>query len=245
MRRRLGAPPVRDIASMLSQRMILLPVSRQVAPPDARWPGHVRQTGYWFAQPDAAWRPPPEALRFIEQGERPLAVTLGVMGQAGRLARPVLETVLAALAAAGARAIVQGWDDRLGSQSRPGMVFPLGPAPHAWLFEQVSAVIHHGGFGTTAAVLRAGVPGVVIPHVIDQFYWAQRVHELGVGPKFISRGRLEAASLRSSIAQALGDEGMRHQAAELGRRIRAEPDGVTSAVEQIERAVGARAPVLV
>jgi sterol 3beta-glucosyltransferase len=156
----------------------------------------------------------------------------------------VVATVVEALHAAGVRAIVQGWGDALDGHARPETILPLGPVPHDWLFQHVSAVVHHGGFGTTAAVLRAGVPGILIPHVIDQFYWAQRVHELGVGPKFISRGRLDAVGLRSAIEQALADGPIRERAAELGRRIRAEPDGVAAAVRQIEQALCAEAPAL-
>ena len=129
----------------------------------------------------------------------------------------------------------QPGDEALRGLDIPGTVYPAGPMPHSWLFDQVSAIIHHGGFGTIAAALRAGVPGIVIPHVIDQFYWGQRVSELGVGPKFISRGRLRVKNLREAIVQALGDVGMREKAAELGDRIRAEPDGIATAVSIIEK----------
>ncbi|MBN1310297.1 MAG: hypothetical protein JXB30_02680 [Anaerolineae bacterium] len=135
------------------------------------------------------------------------------------------------------RAIIQGWDDVRENLDIPSTVYFAGSMPHSWLFEQVSAVVHYGGFGTTAAVLRSGAPGVVIPHVIDQFYWGQRVFELGTGPKFISRGKLNSKNLQDAITQALGDSQMRARAADLGRRIRAEPDGITTAVSIIERAV--------
>jgi UDP:flavonoid glycosyltransferase YjiC (YdhE family) len=95
-------------------------------------------------------------------------------------------------------------------------------------------VIHHGGFGTTAATLRAGVPGLVVPHVIDQFYWGQRVTELGVSPGFISRGKLRVGNLSEAIQRVRQDEPMRERASELGRKIRSEADGVTEAVRVLE-----------
>jgi sterol 3beta-glucosyltransferase len=100
----------------------------------------------------------------------------------------------------------------------------------------LSAVVHHGGFGATAT-LRAGVPGLVVPHIIDQFYWGQRVFELGAGPKFIARGQLKAQPLAAAMRQAVSNPRLREKAAELGRQIRAEPDGVTAAVRLIESAV--------
>ena len=234
-RRRVGAPLVTDITSMLSRRMILLPVSRHVAPPDPRWPEHVHPTGYWFARPLVNWSPPQDLLDFLEEGEKPIAVSLGVMSMSGRQAREGARIVLQAIRQAGVRAIVQGWDEALRGLEIPRTVYHAGSMPHSWLFDQVSAIIYHGGFGTTAAALRAGVPGIVIPHVIDQFYWGQRVFELGVGPRFISRGRLSVENLNEAIAQALGDVGLREKAAELGDRIRAEPDGIATAVSIIEK----------
>lgn len=233
-RKRVGAPPVKDISSMLSERLILLPVSPQVAPPDARWPAQVRPTGYWFARPQSGWAPPPDLLEFLAAGPRPVAVSLGVMSLSGKQARRSAELVLEALRQAGVRGIVQGWDGALEGLSLPPTVYRAGSMPHAWLFDQVSAVIHHGGFGTTAAVLRSGQPGIVVPHIIDQFYWGQRVTELGVGPKYIPRGKLSAEKLAQALARTQSDGDLRGRAAALGECIRAEPDGVAAAVRLIE-----------
>jgi UDP:flavonoid glycosyltransferase YjiC (YdhE family) len=233
-RRRVGAPPVKDIASMMSTRLILLPVSRHVAPPDPRWPRHVHQTGYWFPRSDEGWVPPHDLLAFLEGGDTPLAVSLGVMGMSGRRAQEGAQIILGALERTEVRAIVQGWDEALRGPANPQRVYFAGAMPHRWLFDRVSMVIHHGGFGTTAATLRAGVPGLVVPHVIDQFYWGQRVTELGVSPGFISRGKLRVGNLSEAIQRVRQDEPMRERASELGRKIRSEADGVTEAVRVLE-----------
>ena len=235
-RKKVGAPLVQDITSMLSSRSILLPVSRHVAPPDPRWMPQVRQVNYWFARPNSAWTPPPELLKFLSAGERPVAISLGVMGAAK--ARQTAQVVLDAVRQAGVRAIVQGWGEAFKQMSVPPSVYSAGSMPHDWLFDQVSAVIHHGGFGTTAAGLRSGVPGIVIPHIIDQYYWGQRVYELGVGPKFFTRAQMNAPRLAESISQTQADTEMRRKAAELGSAIRNDPDGVTEAVKMIDEIQG-------
>jgi sterol 3beta-glucosyltransferase len=144
--------------------------------------------------------------------------------------------MLDAVRIAEVRAVLQGWDaDLLKSLGATSTVYPAGSIPHGWLFDQVSAVIHHGGFGTTAAGLRSGVPSIVIPHIIDQYYWGQRVYELGVGPKYVSRGKLDAEILAERIRQAVIDQGMRMKAAQLGFAIRGEPDGVGEAVNILEQ----------
>ena len=52
---------------------------------------------------------------------------------------------------------------------------------HDQLFKYASMVIHHGGAGTTASVLHAGVPNIVIPHIVDQWFFASEIKRLGVG----------------------------------------------------------------
>jgi sterol 3beta-glucosyltransferase len=167
------------------------------------------------------------------------------MSQSGKQARRSAELVLAALAQSGERAIIQGWEALLQDVPLPKTVFHAESLLHGWLFGQVSAVIHHGGFGTTAAGLRTGVPAIVIPHVIDchprargwTFYWGQRVCELGVGPKFVPRGQLSAEKLPAAITQCRQDDRLKQRAAELGSQICAEPDGVRAAVEAIENLI--------
>lgn len=235
-RKRVGAPLVEDITSMMSKRMILLPVSPSVALPNPKWAKQVRQTGYWFAREIESWKPPQALSDFLRAGEKPIAVSLGVMSASGRKATESARIVLDAIRKAKVRAILQGWDQEvLVSLGAPSSVYCAGSLPHHWLFAQVSAVIHHGGFGTTAAGLRAGVPSIVIPHIIDQYAWGQIVFDLGVGPKFISRGKLTTENLAESIALALSDTGMRAKAMQVGAAIRKEPDGVTQAVNLVER----------
>jgi UDP:flavonoid glycosyltransferase YjiC (YdhE family) len=234
-RKRVGAPPVKDITSMMSTRLILLPVSQHVASPDPRWPGHVYQTGYWFARPQKEWEPPRDLLDFLEGGDKPIAVSLGVMSMSGKRAREGMQIILRALERTNVRAIIQGWDEALHGLEIPKTVYHAGAMPHSWFFDQVSMVIHHGGFGTTAATLRAGVPSIVVPHVIDQFYWGQRVNELGVSPGFISRGKLNVENLSEAIMRVRNDGRIQEKASELGCKIRTEADGVTAAVRAIEK----------
>ncbi len=115
----------------------------------------------------------------------------------------------------------------------PDHVFQIDAAPHDWLFPRTAAVVHHGGAGTTAAGLRAGVPSIVVPFFADQDFWGERVHALGAGPKPIPQKQLTAEWLAEAIRVAVTDQAMRARAADLGRRIRAE-DGVGRAVEVIQ-----------
>jgi sterol 3beta-glucosyltransferase len=74
----------------------------------------------------------------------------------------------------------------------------------------------------------------VVPHLMDQSFWGQRVFDLGVGPRPIPRKRISAERLAQAILTAVNDSAMRQRAAALGEKIRAE-DGVARAVELVGR----------
>jgi sterol 3beta-glucosyltransferase len=115
----------------------------------------------------------------------------------------------------------------------PPTVYSAGSLPHSWLLPRSAGVVHHGGFGTTAAGLRAGIPALVIPHLADQFYWGQRVYELGLGPQPIRRTMLDLEGLTVALKELVGNETLRSTASRLGEEIRTER-GVEDAVHLIE-----------
>jgi sterol 3beta-glucosyltransferase len=130
--------------------------------------------------------------------------------------------VVEALRLSGQRGVLaSGWDGMSKSMQLPENIFMLESAPHSWLFPRMAAVVHHGGAGTTAEGLRAGVPSIIIPHANDQYAWGRRVYELGVGPKPIRRKELSVQNLADAIRAALTDD-IKRKAGELGEKIRAE-----------------------
>ncbi len=142
--------------------------------------------------------------------------------------------VLSATEEIGCRAIVAaGWGGLVPAMRSPS-IFAIGEAPHDWLFPRMAAVVHHGGAGTTAAALRAGLPSVVVPFMADQFFWGRILANRGVAPEPLPQEHLSAPTLARAIAQTLDDPTMRERAAALGALVRAE-DGLGYAVERIER----------
>jgi UDP:flavonoid glycosyltransferase YjiC (YdhE family) len=151
------------------------------------------------------------------------------------------DLVLQALARTQQRAIIlSGWSG-LHKANLPDSVFMLDSIPFSWLFPRVAAVVHHGGAGTTAAGLRAGVPSVVVPFFGDQPFWGQRIAELGVGPEPIPRKKLTVERLAHAIREAVTDQTMRQRAANLGSRIQAE-DGIARAVAVVQQIEARGAP---
>jgi UDP:flavonoid glycosyltransferase YjiC (YdhE family) len=213
---------------------VMLCYSPLVFPPPPDWPAWRHVTGSWFLDPPADFQPPPDVVDFLAAGPPPVWVGFGSM--VARDAERLTDLVVKALRTAGKRGILQsGWSG-LGERIDGNDMLVVRSAEHHWLFPQVAAVVHHGGSGTTAAGLRAGVPSILTPFFADQPFWAQRVYELGVGPAPIPHKKLTAEKLAAAITRATEDEGIRTRAAELGRAIRAE-DGVGRAAAIFEEYV--------
>lgn len=205
--------------------------SPHVIPKPPEWGDQISLGGYWFLD-DADWQPSDALQSFLDAGEPP--VYLGFGSMTNRDSERLTDTVLAAVKKSGQRAVLlSGWAG-IGSRDLPDTIFRLEYAPHGWLFPRMAAVVHHGGAGTTAAGLRAGVPSVIVPHFADQPFWGRRVAALGVGPQPIQRAHLTADRLAYAIHVAATNTAMRQRAAVLGEKIRAE-DGVGNAVRRIEQ----------
>jgi sterol 3beta-glucosyltransferase len=200
--------------------LVVVSCSEHVFPRPADWPGNIHQKGYWFLDEDS-WSPPADLVRFLEQGEPPVYIGFGSLG-GGAQAEDTTRLVLEALDRAGKRGVLAtGWSGLSEKMDLPASVYRLNSAPHAWLFPRMAAVVHHGGAGTTAAGLRAGVPSIVVTYGNDTLAWGRRVSELGVGPRAIPRKRLSVDALSGAIL-ASESESMKCAASELGKKIRAE-----------------------
>jgi UDP:flavonoid glycosyltransferase YjiC (YdhE family) len=130
------------------------------------------------------------------------------------------------------RAVVQsGW---AGLGPVGDDVLLVGDLPHEWLFPRVAAVVHHAGAGTTGAGLRAGVPAVPVPVLVDQPFWADRLHRLGVAPPPLPLDELTADTLADALRACLDEPTCRDRATALASRIRAE-DGAAAVVPIVTR----------
>ncbi len=208
--------------------------SRHVLPRPNDWSARHHVTGYWFLDASDNWTPPRDLVDFLDSGTPPVYIGFGSMrsenpAEAGQMA-------LEALQQSGQRGVISsGWGG-LASGDLPETVFAVESLPHSWLFPKMAAVVHHGGAGTTAAGLRAGVPSILVPFMGDQPFWGKRVHEMGVGPQPIPRKKITIENLSAAIKQAVTDTTMQQKAAESGRKIQSE-QGVLQAVRLIEQEI--------
>ncbi|NLV57709.1 MAG: glycosyltransferase family 1 protein [Clostridiales bacterium] len=205
---------------------VLYAISPLLMPRPRSWGENIHMTGFWLDDQQEDFTPDEELAAFLNAGPKPVYIGFGSMtsGDMGE----TLNIVLEAIERSGVRAVLStGWGDVQVSKNKN--VYVVGYVPHAWLFEHVAAVVHHGGAGTTAAGILAGRPTLVIPFGGDQPFWAMRVRMLGLGPKPIRREKLTASKLARALKNLVTVKAYRVAAREVGERLRSEQGTVIAA----------------
>ncbi len=168
-----------------------------IAPVFPRGGMKVVQTGAWMLSDQTEL--PDDLENFLVSGTAPIYLGFGSMRASDQTGRMLIEAVRSL----GLRSILsQGWANLTPIDTEKDC-FSIGDVNHEKLFPRVAAVVHHGGAGTTSAAARAGRAQVIVPHNYDQFYWAHRVQQLGVGGSGSSRDDLNVDALVQTLRECL------------------------------------------
>lgn len=235
-----GLPPIRHAIPdvLLSDHLNLLAASPAFWPRAPDWSERFCVSGELNMPVTSEPAQLPAALRvFLEQGPKPVLLTLGSMEHmAPARSRSLL---IEAARRANVRAIVQS--KASDEHGQAGDLYFLPWAPHAALLPSCAAVVHHGGAGTTHAALRAGLPSVVLPFIFEQRLWAKRLAQVGALAGWRSFWTATPDRLAQLIRAALSAPLPRVNAEKLAERM-AHEDGASTALTRIEQlANGARA----
>lgn len=199
-RAKLGLDPVTSVQRHMFTDRPWLAADPVLGPAFPAAGMEVVQTGAWMISEETSL--PEEIEEFLAAGAPPIYLGFGSMRASDQTGRALVE----AARALGLRSILsQGWAG-LTPQDAQDDCLSIGNVNHAALFPRMAAIVHHGGAGTTHTAARAGTPQVIIPHNYDQFYWAHRVQESGVGVSGALRDDITADNLAQALSEALRPE---------------------------------------
>ncbi|HEY4202199.1 MAG TPA: glycosyltransferase [Devosiaceae bacterium] len=202
------------------------------------WPKNALVTGYWQLKDRSDWQPSEAFKQFLSAGDAPIYIGFGSMPFGAERNTQILKE---AVKAWGGRAVVaRGWGG-INPDDLPDTIFAFDKAPHDKLFQYVSAVVHHGGAGTTSSGLHLGKPTFVVPQTVDQPYWGRRVFELGAGPKPVRLRKLTPEILADALHDLSTNASYRANAQALGEKLMAE-NGTDRAIKVIERVMATYIP---
>ncbi len=193
------------------------------------WAVSTLQTGFCFYDGQDDYGAIDEDLaEFLDAGEPPIIFTLG--SAAVMDARDFFEESAKAAKILGKRAvllygifndlpkIVESGEWRVESEKQ---IIAVPYAPYSQVFPRAACVVHQGGVGTTAQVLRAGVPHLFMPYSHDQPDNAARCERIGVA-KIISRDNYNAETAAKKLRELLSDETYKTNAAEAAKVVNSE-----------------------
>jgi UDP:flavonoid glycosyltransferase YjiC (YdhE family) len=243
LRRQLGMPPLRDVVTQvwLSDYLTLVAVSPAVCRAQPDWPASVKVCGFLDAPGLAMEGQVPAGLaRFLAAGDAPVYMTFGswmpsdLAGQA-----QALRLLTGAARLAGCRAIIQSPSAQACGFASDDDILYVAAAPHQAIFPHCRAVVHHGGAGTTQAVMRAGKPSIVVANISEQEHWGRELRRLGVAGRPALRRKITAAVLAGRIRDVLAAPSMAARGREIASAMQAE-QGVETAVALVMRAFASR-----
>ena len=238
LRKSLGLKPVDDVWKHLLGKEVIVACDEALVPVPGDIDVGYCQTGYFHLQYPkiGCFNRDASALktkveRFIEGGRPLVYVGFGSMPRKDQLRG--LPIIVSTLRSIGVRAVVgKFWHDPTGYEAQSDL-FMLKHYPHLDLFPRMDAVIHHGGAGTTATCLASGVPQVIVPHILDQYYHAHQIYKSNLGPSPIWREHLTKKKLFRSLTTALEDQCIKENAQRVGSQLDIQ-EGLKKGVEYIE-----------
>jgi len=196
------------------------------------WDENVKICGFLSIPTDEdIWNIPPKLEEFIKADGPQVYITLGSSDYFQ--AEDNLRLCIAAIKLSKHRAIIQTSVDQNFQPSDDPNIFIVNKVPHQTVFPYCSAVVHHGGAGTTQSTLIAGRASIVVEHAFDQTFWAQQLTKIGVAGKMLHRRSLTPQKLADSINQIVNSSQYNEKAEEIGAKMRKE-NGVNMAVQLIE-----------
>jgi UDP:flavonoid glycosyltransferase YjiC (YdhE family) len=201
-RKQLGLKPVDDAWFHILGKHVIVASDKAIAKVPQDVEPAFTQTGYMHLdQPNQHL---PELEAFLSAGPPPVYAGFGSMPKKDQANN--VPIVVNAARSAGQRVVIGKFWDEPSEFSNSDDVFFIKRYPHLKLFPRMAAVIHHGGAGTTAASAISGVPQIIVPHILDQYYWGHQVYQSHLGPKPIWRSKLTSKKLAAAIQECLSND---------------------------------------
>jgi rhamnosyltransferase subunit B len=203
------------------------------ASPQPDWPPSTHLVGFPLWDSGGAGDMPPDAETFLRAGEPPVVFTPGSAG--ATLHRYFRESVAAARKLGIRTMLVTNFLDQIPTDLPPH-VKAFGYLPFSAMLPRSALLVYHGGIGTLAQAIKAGIPHLVVPNGHDQFDNGWRIEKLGLG-RSIPQTRYRAREVETAIRTLLGDREGSARRQEFARRIDSDA-AVTRACELIEALAG-------
>jgi hypothetical protein len=209
--------------AMLETEKTIYTVSPSLFERPEYWPETALVVGYFERNKAAHWTPDDRLLKFLETHKKIVFISFGSMTNPDPQAKT--EAIVNVLRRNKIPAIINtSWGGLCEIDDAPEHVMFVKDVPYDWLYPHIYAVVHHGGSGSTHMALKYGCPSLIIPHALDQPFWAKIVHHKRLGPEGIPISKLTEVEFEHRLADLYNNDSYRVNTLEISRMMSTEAD---------------------
>ncbi|MBS1663520.1 MAG: glycosyltransferase family 1 protein [Bacteroidetes bacterium] len=209
--------------AMLEKENTFYAVSPLLFPRPGNWPEQAKVVGYYERVKTLNWQPGGELTAFLERHEKVVFITFGSMTNSNPT--ETTRIIVDVLKKNNIPALINTSWGGLEEVSGPvESVLFVNNIPYDWVFPKMYAIVHHGGSGTIHAALKYACPSLVVPHILDQFYWGKVISGLHLGPEGIAIKKLEMESFERKLLDLVNNPVYKDNANVISEKMKREGD---------------------
>lgn len=207
--------------AMLENEKTFYAISPSLFPKPKYWPSPANVVGYYERDKMVNWHPDEELIEFLEKNKKFILITFGSMSNSNPKEKTSI--IVEVLKRNKISAII---NTSCGGLEKPDKfsdnIHFVSNLPYDWIFPKTYAVIHHGGSGTTHTALKYACPSLIIPHILDQFFWNKIVSKLHLGPKGMSIKNLSEKNFECKLLDLVNNDSYKRNAKLISEKMKTE-----------------------
>jgi sterol 3beta-glucosyltransferase len=207
--------------AMLEKEKTFYTISSSLFPRPGYWPEQAKVVGYYERDKTVNWQPNEDLIKFLKRREKIVFITFGSMSNSNPTEKT--RVIVDVLKKHNISAIINtSWGGLEEINERLENILFVNNIPYDWVFSKMYAIIHHGGSGTTHTALKYRCPSLIVPHILDQFYWSKIISRLRLGPEGISIKNLDEKIFERKLLDLMSNQSYKNNATIISEKIKTE-----------------------
>ncbi len=205
----------------LNKLQTIYSISPSLFPRPSNWPNSAKIVGYYFRDQLKDYNPSNELQEWLKKYPKAILLTFGSMSNIKP--KEYSKTLINLLQKHQIPAIVNtSWGGLEQIQDSDESIFYVNQIPYDWILPQLYGIIHHGGSGTTHQGAAHGCVQMIVPHIIDQYFWNRIVENRQLGPFGTSIHDLNANKFEIALINFWTNQAYAKSAKKLAQQIQNE-----------------------
>ncbi|PZX53924.1 UDP:flavonoid glycosyltransferase YjiC (YdhE family) [Algoriphagus ratkowskyi] len=173
-------------------------ISPSLFPRPDNWPESAKIVGYYFRNQLKEYQPSAALVSWLTKYPKAILITFGSMSNTKP--KEHSKTIIDLLQKHQIPTIVNfSWGGLEQSDNSDESIFYINQIPYDWILPKLYGIIHHGGSGTTHQGTTHGCVQMIVPHIIDQYFWNRIIAERQLGPLGTSIHGLDAEKFEIAL----------------------------------------------